>query len=281
MSGIWTIYNRLHGTSPHMSETNGMSIRIENVTKCYGHLRAVDGVTLRVDKGEVLAFLGPNGAGKTTTMKMLTGLLHPDSGEIIVCGHSMGSDPEKAKSLMAYVPDQPFLYDKLSAREFLQFVGQMYGMDAELIEQRSKQYVQRLQITDYADQLAESFSHGMKQRVALAAALLHDPQVLVVDEPMVGLDPRSVRTVKELFRERADSGRTVLMSTHTLDVAESIADRIAIINHGRIIACGTLSELRARAAREHRLEDIFLELTSGNADQEADTRVQPELVPRG
>ena len=264
-----------------MSESNGMSIRIENVTKCYGHLRAVDGVTLRVEEGEVLAFLGPNGAGKTTTMKMLTGLLHPDAGEIVICGHSMGSDPERAKAMMAYVPDQPFLYDKLSAREFLQFVGEMYGMDVALIEQRSRQYIQRLQISDYADQLAESFSHGMKQRVALAAALMHDPQVLVVDEPMVGLDPRSVRTVKELFRERADSGRTVLMSTHTLDVAESIADRIAIINHGRIIACGTLSELRARAAREHRLEDIFLELTSGNETQDGEPVESPELAGRG
>jgi ABC-2 type transport system ATP-binding protein len=263
-----------------MKPDEELSIRIENVTKCYGRLRAVDGVTLRVEKGEVLAFLGPNGAGKTTTMKMLTGLLHPDSGEIIVCGAPMATQPEKAKAMMAYVPDQPFLYEKLTAREFLEFVGQMYGMDRRLLEERSLQFIRRLQISDFADLLAESYSHGMKQRVALAAALMHDPQVLVVDEPMVGLDPRSVRTVKELFRERADSGRTVLMSTHTLDVAESIADRIAIINHGRIVACGTLSELRARAAREHRLEDIFLDLTRGD---EPEQPVSParELVSPG
>ncbi len=238
-----------------------MSIRIDNVTKCYGRLRAVDGVSLSVEPGEVFAFLGPNGAGKTTTIKMLTGLLSPDDGTIEVGGHAMATDAQAAKAKLAYVPDQPFLYDKLSAREFLEFVGQMYGLDASTVETRGRRYMDRLQVTPFADQLAETYSHGMKQRVVLAAALLHEPEVLVVDEPMVGLDPRSVRTVKELFQERAASGRTVFMSTHTLDIAESIADRIAIIHHGRIVACGTLAELKARAAREFRLEDIFLELT--------------------
>lgn len=246
-----------------------MAIRFENVTKCYGRLRAVDGISFHVNPGEVFAFLGPNGAGKTTTIKMLTGLLMPDSGTVEVCGHPMSMDAQEAKAKLAYVPDQPYLYEKLSAREFLDFVGRMYGLDPATIEIRARHYMGRLQVTGFADQLAESYSHGMKQRVVLAAALLHEPKVLIVDEPMVGLDPRSVRTVKELFRERANAGLTVFMSTHTLDVAETIADRIAIINHGRIIACGTLEELKARAKREHRLEDIFLELTQPDPEAEA------------
>lgn len=246
-----------------------MAIRFDSVTKCYGRLRAVDGISFHVNPGEVFAFLGPNGAGKTTTIKMLTGLLMPDSGTVEVCGHPMSMDAQEAKAKLAYVPDQPYLYEKLSAREFLDFVGRMYGLDPATIETRARHYMGRLQVTGFADQLAESYSHGMKQRVVLAAALLHEPKVLIVDEPMVGLDPRSVRTVKELFRERANAGLTVFMSTHTLDVAETIADRIAIINHGRIIACGTLEELKARAKREHRLEDIFLELTQPDPEAEA------------
>ena len=239
-----------------------MAIRIDNVTKCYGRLRAVDGVSLTVHPGEVFAFLGPNGAGKTTTIKMITGLLRPDSGAISICGISMDTDPQRAKGHLAYVPDQPFLYGKLTAREFMSFVGQMYSLDARLLETRVAEYMERLAITSFADQLTEGYSHGMKQRVVLAAALLHHPDVLVVDEPMVGLDPRTARSVKDLFRMWADEGRTVFMSTHTLDVAEAIADRIGIIHHGRIVACGTLDELKAKAAREHRLEDIFLDLTN-------------------
>lgn len=239
-----------------------MSIRAEHVTKRYGRLRAVDDISLSVAAGEVFAFLGPNGAGKTTTIKMIVGLLAPDAGTVEVCGHKLSADNGlPAKLQLAYVPDQPFLYEKLSAREFLRFVGQMYSMDERTADRRAGELMERLSITHFADQLAEGYSHGMKQRVVLAAALLHDPQALIVDEPMVGLDPRSVRTVKELLRERAAAGKTVFMSTHTLDVAEAIADRIAIINHGRIVACGTLSELRAKATREHRLEDIFIELT--------------------
>jgi len=242
-----------------------LSITLQNVTKCYGRLRAVDDVSLHVNAGEVFAFLGPNGAGKTTTIKMITGLLEPDVGQVHVCGHPMSTDARAAKAQLAYVPDQPFLYEKLSAREFLMFVGQMYGLTAEAAAARSADLMNRLDIQSFADQLAEGYSHGMKQRVVLAAALIHDPQILIVDEPMVGLDPRSVRTVKDLFRHRAAEGRAVFMSTHTLDVAESIADRIGIINHGRMVACGTLAELRARAAHENRLEDIFLELTQPTA----------------
>ena len=243
-----------------------MAIDIQHVTKCYGRMRAVDDVSLSIQPGEVFAFLGPNGAGKTTTIKMITGLLIPDAGTITVCGHQVtGGDGRLAKARMAYVPDQPFLYEKLSAREFLGFVGHMYSMPAGELRERTERYMEELQVAEFADQLAEGYSHGMKQRTVLAAALLHDPQVLVVDEPMIGLDPRSVRTVKELFRRLADQGRTVFMSTHTLEVAEAIADRMAIINHGRIISCGTLAELRAKAAAEQRLEDIFLDLTEPDA----------------
>lgn len=238
-----------------------MSIVVDNVTKCYGRLRAVDAVSLHVNRGEVFAFLGPNGAGKTTTIKMITGLLSPDSGSITVCGHPMASAPQQAKARLAYVPDQPFLYGKLTAREFITFVGQMYSIDPKILPSRVNDYMERLSVTSFADQLSEGFSHGMKQRVVLAAALLHEPDVLVVDEPMVGLDPRTARAVKDLFRMWADDGRTVFMSTHTLDVAEAIADRIGIIHHGRIVACGTLKELKAKAEREQRLEDIFLDLT--------------------
>jgi ABC-2 type transport system ATP-binding protein len=244
------------------------------VTKCFGRLRAVDDITLDMPNGEVLAFLGPNGAGKTTTIKMLVGLLRPDVGTIEVCGHDILADSQAAKARLAYVPDQPFLYEKLSGREFLRFVAEMYHIPPDQSEEQQRHYMQRLQMNGFADQLTEGYSHGMKQRLILAAALLHDPQVLIVDEPMIGLDPRTVRTVKELLRERIRNGRSVFMSTHTLDVAESIADRIAIINHGRLVACGTLAELRSAAAREHRLEDIFLELTDRDEQKQSDFNVR-------
>lgn len=250
-----------------------MAIQIDKVTKCYGRLRAVDNISLDVRRGELFAFLGPNGAGKTTTIKMISGLLSPDEGQITVCGHPMTTDSQKAKSHLAYVPDQPFLYGKLTAREFMRFVGEMYGIDKHVLPDKIEYYMKQLAVTKFADQLAEGYSHGMKQRVVLAAALLHEPDILIVDEPMVGLDPRTARTVKDIFLDWAKAGRTVFMSTHTLDVAEAIADRIAIINHGRIISCGTLAELKAKAAREHRLEDIFLELTNPDLPPEMEEAV--------
>ncbi len=263
-----------------------MCIIVEHASKCFGRLRAVDDISLDVRSGEVFAFLGPNGAGKTTTIKMIVGLMRPDAGRIRVCGHDMARDGRLAKAQLAYVPDEPFLYEKLTAREFLEFVAEMYALDRREARKLIQYYMDRLQVSEFADQLAEGFSHGMKQRTVLAAALLHEPTVLVVDEPMVGLDPRSVRTVKELFREKVGQGRTVFMSTHTLDVAESIADRIAIINHGRIIACGTLEALRSAATHERRLEDIFLELTSPEsaasaASQGSAERASPESGAAG
>ncbi|MHC4441240.1 MAG: ABC transporter ATP-binding protein [Planctomycetota bacterium] len=250
------------------------AIKLTEVIKRYGGLIAVDGLNLEVAEGELFAFLGPNGAGKTTTIKMIAGMLIADGGSIEVCGYPMGRDGREAKAHLAYVPDQPFLYDKLTAREFLQFVGQMYGLQRDVFRQRSQALIDRLEMGDFLDQLAEGYSHGMKQRTVLAAALLHHPQVLVIDEPMVGLDPRTVRTVKDLMGELTAGGGTVFMSTHTLAVAEAVADRIGIIHHGRLVAVGTLEQLRAQAASSDSLEDIFLLLT---ADEKDDTA--PETIP--
>ena len=238
-----------------------VAIEIENVRKSYGSKVAVDGLCLSILEGEVFAFLGPNGAGKTTTIKMICGLLHPEQGVVRVGGHTVGVDGLAAKARIAYVPDQPFLYDKLTGREFLSFVAQMYRVPPGDRDRRMAELTDRLDVGEFLDHLTESYSHGMKQRVVLAAALLHDPQVLVVDEPMVGLDPRTVRVVKDLFRERTRSGRTVFMSTHTLAIAEAVADRIGIIDRGRLIAVGRLDELADQVRHRGSLEDIFLQLT--------------------
>jgi len=247
---------------------------LELVTKRFGDFTAVDRLDLRVRKGELFAFLGPNGAGKTTTIKMIAGLLRPDSGTIRVWGYPMAGEARQAKAHLAYVPDEPFLYEKLTAREFLEFVGQMYGMPPDVRRQRTDTLIRRLEIAPFLDQLAESFSHGMKQRTVLAAALLHEPRVLVIDEPLVGLDPKTVRTVKNLMRELTASGGAVFMSTHTLEVAENIADRIGIIHRGRLIAVGTLDELRREARRSSSLEEIFLSLTAEEED------ASPETIPQ-
>lgn len=244
------------------------------LTKRYKDLTAVDDLSFSIASGEIFSLLGPNGAGKTTTIKMITGLLRADSGTVRVCGHLMGADGRVAKAQIAYVPDQPFLYEKLTGREFLEFVARMYGLDAATAQDRSRRLTARLEMGDFLDQLTESYSHGMKQRTALAAALLHEPRILITDEPMVGLDPRTVRTVKDLMREMAREGRTIFMSTHTLEVAEAVADRIGIIHHGRLVAVGTLAELRAQAAENASLEDIFLRLTADEEDAAA------EAIPR-
>ena len=250
------------------------AIELSDVTKRYGNLPAVSRLQLEIHEGELFAFLGPNGAGKTTTIKMIAGLLRADSGTVRVCGHPMGLDGQMAKAQIAYVPDQPFLYEKLTGREFLEFVARMYGLEPAVARERARLLIARLEMGDFLDQLTESYSHGMKQRTALAAALLHEPRVLITDEPMVGLDPRTVRTVKDLMREMTREGRTVFMSTHTLEVAEAVADRIGIIHHGRLVAVGTLAELRAQAAENASLEDIFLNLTDDERD------ASREAIPR-
>jgi ABC-2 type transport system ATP-binding protein len=254
-----------------------VSISLQRVTKRYGKHVAVRDLSLEVGRGELFAFLGPNGAGKTTTIKMISGLLRADAGEVRVCGHLMSGpgsgrlDGLAAKSRLAYVPDQPFLYEKLTGREFLQFVGRMYGMPPADVAQRTAALADRLNMHDFLDQLSEEYSHGMKQKIVLGGALLHDPELLVIDEPLVGLDPRTVRVVKDLFRELTAAGGTVFMSTHTLEVAEAVADRIGIIHDGRLIAVGSLAELRARGAQSESLESIFLKLTADRDDPLAET----------
>lgn len=237
------------------------AIELDSVVKRYGDKLAVDRLSLSVPPGELFAFLGPNGAGKTTTIKMIAGLLTPSAGVVRVCGHAMGTDGLQAKAQLAYVPDLPFLYEKLTGREFLYFVAELYRMSRQARDEGIASFSKRLEMEPFLDRLAGTYSHGMKQRVVLAAALLHQPRVLVIDEPMIGLDPRTVRTVKDLFVETTRSGGAVFMSTHTLEVAEAVADRIGIIHQGTLIAVGTLNELRTRATRQHSLEAIFLELT--------------------
>jgi len=241
-------------------------IEIEGATKRFGARTAVDDLTLAVPPGRIFAFLGPNGAGKTTTIRMIVGLLKADAGRIRICGHDMASDGLAAKAAVGYVPDQPHLYDKLTGREFLAFVAQMYRMEPGIFEPRLEELTELFELADYLDDLCEDYSHGMKQRVVLSAALLHRPQVIVVDEPMVGLDPRSIRLTKDIFRRRAAEGATVFMSTHTLAVAEEVAHDIGIIHRGRLVARGRFEDLQAQARTSGDLEEVFLDLTAGEGD---------------
>jgi len=241
---------------------------IDQLTKRFGEKIAVDNLRLRVAPGELYAFLGPNGAGKTTTIKCVAGLLWPTAGRVVVGGHDVHAEPVAAKRLLSYVPDQPYLYEKLSGREFLSFVGRLYGLDRDECARRTSELLALFDAEEWAGELSENYSHGMRQKIVLSAALLHDPRLIVIDEPMVGLDPRSAKLVKTVLRERVADGRAVLMSTHTLSVAEEVADRIGIIDRGRLVAEGTYGELRRFASASARLEDIFLELTSGAAPVE-------------
>ena len=236
-------------------------IELRGVTKLFGGKRAVDHLDLHVKAGELFAFLGPNGAGKTTTIKMVCGLLSPSSGTVRVAGFAASS--QQARQVLAYVPDQPYLYEKLTGREFLRFVVEMYGIDDRTASRRIGELIETFELNDFVDELCESYSQGMKQRVVFASALVHDPKVLIVDEPLVGLDPRSARIVKDLFVEQARSGVAVLMSTHLLSIAEELADTIGIVDHGRMLAEGTLAQLRERVQSHGPLEDLFLTLTGG------------------
>ena len=235
-------------------------IKTRSLTKRFGSLAAVDGIDLDIPQGEFFAFLGPNGAGKTTTIKMLSGLLRPTEGEIHVGGYDIQREPEKAKALLAYVPDFPFLYEKLTAREFMQFVGELFQMDRKLVESRTDELFDKFHLNDYRHELAENLSHGTRQRLVISSALLHQPKVLIIDEPMVGLDPTHARIVKQEFRALSQAGMTIFLSTHQLSVAEEVADRIGIISHGKVIALGTVDELRRQADETGALEKIFLSL---------------------
>ncbi len=237
---------------------------MEKLNKRFGRLVAVEELNLRVREGEVFGFLGPNGAGKTTTMKMIAGLAWPTSGRVLVCGHDVQKQPRAAKALTGYVPDRPYVYEKLTAREFLYFTGGLYGLGGRQLEVRSREMLELFELERWTEELVESFSHGMRQRLVMAAALLHRPRVLVIDEPMVGLDPRAAELVKKLFRQIAhEQGGAVFMSTHTLEVAEQVCDRVGIIDHGRMIACGTMDELRGQAGTGggENLMQLFLRLT--------------------
>jgi len=235
-------------------------IRMRNLTKCFGELKAVDDLTLDIAPGEFFAFLGPNAAGKTTTIKLLAGLLRPTSGACSIGGHDLQREPEAAKRLLAYVPDFPFLYEKLTCAEFMRFIGEMFQVPLEEIPRRTAVLFERFGLDPYRHELTENLSHGTRQRLVIASALLHDPKVLIIDEPMVGLDPTHTRIVKDELKERSRAGTTIFLSTHQLGIAEELADRIGIIGHGRLIALGTLEELRRQSSGASELEQIFLNL---------------------
>ena len=246
-------------------------ISIEKVSKDYGTKTAVSNLTLSIDSGELFAFLGPNGAGKTTTIKMLVGLLRPTIGRLAIGDIDVTKDTQSANRLVGYVPDEPYLYDKLTGREFLEFTAGMYGMSQQQFHESAQRQIEQFELAPFVDQLCERYSHGMKQRVVFAAAMIHTPKVLIVDEPMVGLDPRSMRSVKDLMRRVADKGTAIFMSTHTLAVAEEIADRIGVITHGVLRFDGTVSDLRStmQSTEDCNLESLFLQLTADNAVYEA------------
>jgi ABC-2 type transport system ATP-binding protein len=255
-----------------------MSIAIHDLVKTYGQFTAVNGVSLDVQPGEIHGFLGPNGAGKTTTLRMIAGLLKPTAGRIAVNGHDLANDPESAKASLGFIPDRPYIYEKLTAGEFLRFHGGLFGMNGSgenPIGNRVREMLELFELARWENELVESFSHGMKQRLVMSAAFLHRPRAVVVDEPMVGLDPRGARLIKDVFRKMSERRVAILMSTHTLEVAEEMCDRISIILKGRIIARGTVDELRALAGGEAAGDDselttVFLKLTGGSGLQEID-----------
>jgi ABC-2 type transport system ATP-binding protein len=246
-------------------EIKFIMIELEHISKKYGAKTAVEDLSLRIEPGELFAFLGPNGAGKTTTIKMMCGLLFPSQGSIRVGGFDLQTDGEQARRLISYVPDQPFLYEKLTGREVLKFIADMYGMPADHARRRIDEMIDTFGLVSFVDDLTESYSHGMRQRTVFASALLHEPRVLIVDEPTVGLDPRSIRLLKDLLRREAARGVTVFLSTHSLDIAQELADRIGVIHFGRLIGCGTLETLRGQAAMDGSLEEVFLKLTEEEA----------------
>jgi len=244
-------------------------IRVEDLVKRYGAFTAVDGVSLDVAPGEIHGFLGPNGAGKTTTIRMIAGLLKPTRGRVVIDGHDLERAPEKAKAALGFIPDRPFLYDKLTAAEFLRFHAGLYGIEGGGLQERLLELLALFELLGWKDELVESFSHGMKQRLVMCAAFLHRPRAVLVDEPMMGLDPRGARLIKQVFRAMSRKGVAILMSTHTLEVAEEMCDQISIILGGRILARGTVEELRALAGGEdEKLTPVFLKLTGGSGLQE-------------
>jgi ABC-2 type transport system ATP-binding protein len=243
-------------------------IELIGVSKRYGPKVAVDRLDLTVPAGEVFAFLGPNGAGKTTTIKLMCGLLFPTEGAVRVGGYDLATHGGEARRLLSYVPDQPYLYEKLTGREFLQFIADMYGLDRDHGRRRIEHVIGLFGLDEFVDDLTERYSHGMRQRTVFAAALVHEPRVLIADEPTVGLDPRSVRLLKDLLRAEAKRGVTIFLSTHSLDIAQELADRIGVVNHGRLISCGPLEALRKQASLDGSLEEVFLKLTEEDTEEQ-------------
>jgi len=244
-------------------------IQVQDLVKSYGSFRAVDGVSLDVAPGQIHGFLGPNGAGKTTAIRMIAGLLKPDAGRITINGHDLAREPVEAKRSLGFIPDRPFIYEKLTAGEFLRFHAGLYGIDGDGLGDRVAEMLGLFELGRWEGELVESFSHGMKQRLVMCAAFLHRPRAVLVDEPMVGLDPRGARLIKQVFKEMSRKGVAILMSTHTLEVAQEMCDRISIILRGKIIARGTVDELRALAGgADDQLTSVFLKLTGGTGLQE-------------
>ena len=245
-------------------------IRIENVSKTYnGKVKAVDNITLDIRDGEIFGFLGPNGAGKTTTIKLVTGILPPDEGRIVVNGLDIETDPIAAKKTFGYVPDNPDVFLRLKGLEYLKFMAEIYGVPGDVRRTRSEDLSKRFELSDALTDRIQSYSHGMRQKLVLIGALLHEPALWILDEPMTGLDPKSSFQLKTMMRAHADAGKTVFFSTHVLDVAEKVCDRVAIVDRGRILFCGTIDEMRAHFASSGSLESMFLELTADNGGESA------------
>jgi ABC-2 type transport system ATP-binding protein len=246
-----------------------LMIKLVNLTKRYGGFTAVDRLSLEIPAGTLFGFLGPNGAGKTTTLRMIAGILKPTEGAVAIGGADIAADPLRAKAQLGFIPDRPFVYDKLTGWEFLRFTAALYGQAGPGVERRIGELLEVFELTPWKDELTESYSHGMRQKLIISSALVHRPEVIVVDEPMVGLDPKSGRLLKDLLRRFVERGGTVLMSTHTLEIAEGMCDEIAIIQAGRLIARGTMAELREQTASgDASLEELFLKLTGGLTERE-------------
>ena len=244
-------------------------IRLEGLTKRYGKFTAVNNIDLHVPRGELFGFLGPNGAGKTTTLRMIAGIMRPTAGRIWLGGDDVVTEPMSAKTRLGFIPDRPFIYEKLTGAEFLRFVAGLYRQDGDIVEKRIDELLEVFELSRWKHELVESYSHGMRQKLIISSALIHRPECIVVDEPMVGLDPKAARLLKDLFRQFVKRGGTILMSTHTLEVAEAMCDRIAIIQRGDVIALGTMDDLRRQTASGNAtLEELFLKLTGGTAIRE-------------
>jgi ABC-2 type transport system ATP-binding protein len=238
-------------------------ITLENLTKVYSGITAVDDLNLRISQGTIFGFIGPNGAGKTTTIKMMAGILKPTKGRILINGLDIAREPSRVKMMIGFIPDRPFLYEKLSGKEFLKFKAGLYGITGDALDERIDGLLTTFELTQWADELIEAYSHGMKQRLVIASAMIHEPKVIIVDEPMVGLDPKGAKLVKDIFIEWAREGATVFMSTHTLSLAQEVCGEVAIVHRGRVVAAGTSEELGRQAGVTGSLERIFLKITAG------------------